>query len=42
MVKKANFAHVFGGRHYEDGGYLEGEVYDVDAKELDRLILLGY
>lgn len=42
MIKKANFAHIFGGRNYSNGGYLEGEVYDIDEDEARRLISLGY
>ena len=42
MVKKANFAHVFGGRHYADGGYIAGKEYDVSKEEYDRLVSLGY
>lgn len=42
MVKKANFAHVFGGRNYADGGYIAGKEYDVSNEEYDRLVSLGY
>ena len=42
MVKKANFAHVFGGRNYSNGGYLEGNIYEVDEDELNKIISLGY
>lgn len=42
MVKKANFAHVFGGRNYETGGYIEGKEYDLSIEEINRLKLLGY
>lgn len=46
MVKKANFARNFGGRKKAYGGpldyYKEGEIYDVDEKDLDILRELGY
>ena len=45
MVKKANFAHVFGGRHYDDGGkiyYKVGEIYDLSVQEIQRLKSMGY
>lgn len=42
MVKKANFAHVFGGRNYSTGGYVEGREYDLDINEIERLKSLGY
>ena len=45
MVKKANFAQVFGGRHYSDGGnvnYKVGEIYDLSPQEIRRLKSLGY
>lgn len=42
MVKKANFAHIFGGRNYENGGYIEGEEYDLSEKEIKNLQKLGY
>lgn len=42
LVKKANFARVFGGRKHALGGYMEGNTYDLDQKEIDRLNLLGY
>ena len=45
MVKKANFARVFGGRHYSDGGnvnYKVGEIYDLSPQEIRRLKSLGY
>lgn len=45
MVKKANFARVFGGRHYANGGmvnYKVGSTYEVDNDEYQRLIKLGY
>lgn len=42
QVKRANFARNFGGRKRADGGYLEGEIYDVDESELKVLKNLGY
>ena len=45
MVKKANFARVFGGRHYSEGGsmnYKVGEVYDLSPQEIKRLKAIGY
>ena len=42
MRKKANFARNFGGRRHSYGGYLEGGIYDIDAKEYSRLINEGY
>ena len=45
MVKKANFARVFGGRHYDDGGridYKVGEIYDLSVQEIQRLKSMGY
>lgn len=45
MVKKANFAHIFGGRHYSNGGalnYKVGEIYDLSPQEVRRLKSMGY
>ena len=41
MVKKANFARNASHWH-EDGGYLEGQVYDLDEAEVKRLKAMGY
>lgn len=45
LIKRANFAHVFGGRHYDEGGILNyrvGEVYDLSPQEVMRLKSIGY
>lgn len=41
MVKKANFARNASHWH-EDGGYLVGQVYDLDEAEVKRLKAMGY
>lgn len=41
IVKRANFAKNFGGRKQE-GGYVEGNEYDLDIDEIKRLEALGY
>jgi hypothetical protein len=42
QVKRANFAHVFGGRNYQDGGYVMGEEYEMSDEEIQDLINKGY
>lgn len=42
LVKRANFAHVFGGRNYKNGGYIENNIYDISEEEYERLTNLGY
>lgn len=39
MVKKANFAHVFGGRHYDNGGDLNNNVNPKYKEDTDSLEL---
>lgn len=42
QVKRANFAHVFGGRNYQDGGYVMGNEYEMSDDEIQDLINKGY
>lgn len=43
MRKKANFAHIFGGRNYQSGGsYVENNVYDLSLEQINELKRLGY
>lgn len=42
MVKKANFARVFGGRNYQNGGIVEGQELELDDAEILQLIQQGY
>lgn len=42
QVKRANFAHVFGGRNYQNGGYVMGEEYELSDEEIQDLINKGY
>ena len=42
MVRKAVFAHNSKSWNHSDGGYLVGEIYDVDENEYNRLLSLGY
>jgi len=42
QVKRANFAHVFGGRNYQDGGYIMGKEYEMSDEEIQDLINKGY
>ncbi len=42
QVKRANFAHVFGGRNYQNGGYVMGEEYELSDDEIQDLINKGY
>lgn len=41
-VKRANFAHVFGGRNYQNGGYIINEEYELSDEEIQDLINKGY
>ena len=42
QIKRANFAHVFGGRNYQDGGYVMGNEYEMSDDEIQDLINKGY
>lgn len=42
LVKRANFARVFGGRKYNNGGYVIGGIYDVSEEEYNKLKEMGY
>lgn len=42
MVKKANFARVSKSWNHANGGYLVGQVYDLDEAEVKRLKAMGY
>jgi hypothetical protein len=42
QVKRANFAHVFGGRNYQNGGYVIGKEYELSDEEIKDLINKGY
>lgn len=42
LIKRANFARVFGGRKYNNGGYVVGGIYDVSEEEYNKLKEIGY
>lgn len=42
LVKRANFAHVFGGRNYQNGGLFEGQELDLSQDQINHLRSLGY
>lgn len=42
LVKRANFARNFGGRKKAYGGYIEGQVYDLDEATIRDLLNKGY